>query len=474
MADRVDQRVLHGAHHALGLLLLRQPEGGVQARDHPVELLEQVVVVVERAVRQDVRLGAGEHLDPVRHVERPDALDLAAQLVGRDVVAEAVRGRVVGDRDVLVAALARRGRHLLDRVAAVGGDGVQWRSPRMSPSSISSGSSVFARGRQLAAVLAQLGRDPLHAEPLVDLLLGRDRRPSRRSRRRRCRTRSRAGRASPPPCAAPRCAARAGEVLKQVAEASSGTIRRSTGRPEWVSALAPASPEACTSSTASSRGERLDQRRRVAGRGHDVEVLDGVGPAPGAAGELDPIAAGCSRSAATSSSPTTSAFESSSARLGRPSAPAASAASTFSSALAPKPGTSFRRPCSAGRRAGRRATRRPSSSYSSRARLGPRPGMRVTSTRPDGIRAFSLSADGIEPVSSSASIFSAIVLPTPASSVDATLASPAPPPRRPPRGSPWRRCGRPRRGRRSRRRARTGSPARRSASAISPLRMGRD
>ena len=33
------------------------------------------------------------------------------------------------------------------------------------------------------------------------------------------------------------------------------------------------------------------------------------------------------------------------------------------------------------------------------------------------MRALSLSADGIEPVSSRASIFSAIVLPTPASSV---------------------------------------------------------
>ena len=42
--------------------------------------------------------------------------------------------------------------------------------------------------------------------------------------------------------------------------------------------------------------------------------------------------------------------------------------------------------------------------------------MRVISTRPEGMRCFSLSADGIEPVSSSASIFSAIVLPTPASS----------------------------------------------------------
>ena len=43
----------------------------------------------------------------------------------------------------------------------------------MSPSSIRSGSSPRAGRLQLAAVLAQLRRDELHAEPLVDLLLGR-------------------------------------------------------------------------------------------------------------------------------------------------------------------------------------------------------------------------------------------------------------------------------------------------------------
>jgi hypothetical protein len=42
--------------------------------------------------------------------------------------------------------------------------------------------------------------------------------------------------------------------------------------------------------------------------------------------------------------------------------------------------------------------------------------MRVISTSPGGIRARSLSADGIVPPSSRASIFSAIVLPTPARS----------------------------------------------------------
>ena len=77
------------------------------------------------------------------------------------------------------------------------------------------------------------------------------------------------------------------------------------------------------------------------------------------------------------------------------------------------------------------------------------------------MRAFSLSADGIEPVSSSASIFSAIVLPTPGELVRAALRAPARRRTRRPRGSPWRRCGRRPRGGRSRRRARTGSPARR-------------
>ena len=42
--------------------------------------------------------------------------------------------------------------------------------------------------------------------------------------------------------------------------------------------------------------------------------------------------------------------------------------------------------------------------------------MRVTSTSPTGIRAFSLSPDGMLPDSSRASIFSAIVFPTPGSS----------------------------------------------------------
>ena len=102
----------------------------------------------------------------------------------------------------------------------------------------------------------------------------------------------------------------------------------------------------------------------------------------------------------------------------------------------------------------------PSSVKSLRARLGPRPGSRVISSRPGGYFARSFSAAGIVPVSSSATSFSSSVLPMPGSDVTVparvsaatdTVASRAPSPP----------SGRRARGARSRRRARRGRRARR-------------
>ena len=90
----------------------------MDARDDPVELGENLVVVVERAVRKHVDLAAGEQLDPF-DLGRPDPLDVLAQPVGGEVIAEAEAGGVVGDRQVLVARVARGDRHLLDRGGAV-------------------------------------------------------------------------------------------------------------------------------------------------------------------------------------------------------------------------------------------------------------------------------------------------------------------------------------------------------------------
>ena len=60
VADAVDVRVLDRGQHPLGHLLLGDREGGVDAGDDPVERLDQVVGVVERAVEADVDLRAGE------------------------------------------------------------------------------------------------------------------------------------------------------------------------------------------------------------------------------------------------------------------------------------------------------------------------------------------------------------------------------------------------------------------------------
>jgi hypothetical protein len=100
-------------------------------------------------------------------------LDPLPEPLGGDVVAEAVAGRVVGDRQVGVAAVAPRLGHLAERVAAVGEGRVRVQVAADVVERDELGQLAFARRLQLARALAQLGLDVGVAEPLVDLLLGR-------------------------------------------------------------------------------------------------------------------------------------------------------------------------------------------------------------------------------------------------------------------------------------------------------------
>ena len=89
-------------------------------RDHEVELREDAVGVIERAVGEDVALGTCQHGDPgMPRLDRADPLDVSDQLVGSEAAGHACRGAVVGDGHVLVAAAFRRLHQLLDRVVAV-------------------------------------------------------------------------------------------------------------------------------------------------------------------------------------------------------------------------------------------------------------------------------------------------------------------------------------------------------------------
>ena len=100
--------------------LLAHAERRVHRGHDPVQLLEHVVRIVQRPVDVDVHLGAGQHREAVQLlVQRAYALDLPQQLVRLHVVAEAVRGGVVRDGEVLVAALLGRLGHVLEGAAPV-------------------------------------------------------------------------------------------------------------------------------------------------------------------------------------------------------------------------------------------------------------------------------------------------------------------------------------------------------------------
>ena len=293
MADRVDERVLDRGDHAVGHLLRAHPERGVHGGDHPVEALEQLVGVVERAVREDVALGADQDLDALEAlVERVDLVDPPLELLRRDVVAEAVRGRVVGDRDVLQPALARRQRHLLGGLQTVRRGRVHVQVALEVGERHQLGQRVLARRLELAAALAQLGRDPRQAEPLVDRLLAR-------AAQRLARFVVEDPVLGDVQAAADRALAQrdvvglgAREVLEHVAELVGLDDLEVDLHPRVGGHAGARVARGLHGLHELELAERARERLRVAGRGDDVEVLDGVGAAAQRAGHLDPVARG--------------------------------------------------------------------------------------------------------------------------------------------------------------------------------------
>ncbi len=306
----------------------------------------------------------------------------------------------------------------------------------------------------------------VHAEQLVDLLLGRARVRGPGGVVERPRTRSRAGRGLTASVrSASLCCFEPVRCWSRLPKFSGGTMRRSIAMPLWVTARAPASPDECASPISGSVQNASASAAGVGRGGDEVEVLAGLGHPARAAGDLHPLGGRvlAQRVAERLGDRAAPCERSSRGLRARPSAPAVERRR----ARSPRP---WRR--SPATSAELLRPRRPAAASSSeampelveqlRARfLGPSPGMRVTSTRPGGNLALSLSADGISPVSSSASIFSAIVLPMPGELGARPCAGQLLDRRRPSRGSPWPRCGRRAPGARSRRRARRGRPARR-------------
>ena len=105
-----------------------------------------------------IRNGASSSLSSGHHVE------LLAQPLRREAVGHGQPRRVVGQHDVLVAEVAGRTRHLVDRAAAVGPQrvGVQVAAQRRSHRRAALGDRPDRRGLELGEVLRHLALAGLH------------------------------------------------------------------------------------------------------------------------------------------------------------------------------------------------------------------------------------------------------------------------------------------------------------------------
>ena len=139
----------------------------MQADLHPVELGEDVVGQVERAVGEDVALASAQDAERSEClVGGRDLLGLTAQVVRIEARHDADRSRVVADRQILVPALERSFCHLEHRRLAVrcGRVNVQVAADVVDSEQI--------LGRIGGVELPQLRRAVRAAECGVQLLLG--------------------------------------------------------------------------------------------------------------------------------------------------------------------------------------------------------------------------------------------------------------------------------------------------------------
>ena len=174
MAEDADVWVFEGAEDAGGHLFDGLVEVGVDAGDDDVHLGEGGVFEVEGAVGEDVDFDAWEDADLSFHlgVDFADVLDVCESAGIVHAVGHGEIFAVVGDGDVGQAASESGFGHLADGVAAVGGVGVHVEVAADVGERDEVRESVGGGGFEFAGVFAQLGRDVVEVEGVVDVGLG--------------------------------------------------------------------------------------------------------------------------------------------------------------------------------------------------------------------------------------------------------------------------------------------------------------
>jgi hypothetical protein len=142
---------------------------------HQVEARQKVIGIIERAVGFDLHFRGVQNKDLIAKLLL-DLLDLRGLLLvlfDAQSACDAEADRMVGERDDLDAALCRGARHLQHGQFPVAPRGMhlQVRFDVFDLDQLRE--FICLRGLHLAAVFAQLGRDPRQAERFVHFLFGR-------------------------------------------------------------------------------------------------------------------------------------------------------------------------------------------------------------------------------------------------------------------------------------------------------------
>ena len=150
-------------------------EAVVDGGNDVIEQRQRLVVEIERAVGQDVALGAEEDAEAFLGELRVELLDLLGLLADAFLV-EAVglplRFAVVGNADVFEAEIHRGFGHRFDRLDAVAPGRVTMERAAQVGQLDELRQVAFLGGLDLAHVLAQLGRDVIEFERAVQVFLG--------------------------------------------------------------------------------------------------------------------------------------------------------------------------------------------------------------------------------------------------------------------------------------------------------------
>src|SRR5262249_11478584 len=151
------KRIADGADQALRLRVAILAEAAVNACHDEAEPRQDLVGIVERSVRKNVGLDSLEDAKAAAPgVEPIDQNMLLHDLVDGEAARIGGGLRMIGDAEVLVAALARCFRHLVERVDPVGGAGVRMQDAADIGVGYQPRQTLCCRPCDLVAAFAQL------------------------------------------------------------------------------------------------------------------------------------------------------------------------------------------------------------------------------------------------------------------------------------------------------------------------------